>query len=92
MSRKLLAFLLSELHVVRLVCPRCRAAAEVTPDQLAARAGYGMACVGCGAAFTAGGPNPLSRLAEAVRGYQSARANTPDFPEVEFVLPDPRAD
>jgi hypothetical protein len=89
MSRKLFAFLLSELKTVRVICPHCGGAAEMTIDQLAMRFGGNRTCIACNQSFGIGdnADNTLTRLAKAMREYQTTQANA-KFPDLEFVLPD----
>ncbi len=89
MSRRLLAFLLSELKTVRVICPRkeCGAVTEVTVEQLGLRFDREPACPVCKHGFPVAGlaaGSPFSRLADAVRDLSVGGAAA-----VEFVLPDP---
>lgn len=89
MSRKLFAFLLSELKTVRLVCQRagCGGVLELTVKRLAENP-PAPACPLCRTEWF--GPvgmsaNPLAQLAAAA---QAVAANAGSV-QVEFVLPDP---
>lgn len=92
MSRRLLAFLLSELKTVRVICPRkeCGSITEVSIDRLRAKFEFA-SCPVCNHDIlpAAGGPNnPLHRLAKAIDELQSVGVGD----HIEFVLPDPSAD
>jgi predicted Zn finger-like uncharacterized protein len=86
-SRKLFAFLLSELKLVRVKCPKCAAVAEVTIEQ-AGRHFEDTRCPVCKEAWyglaAPQGDNYLTRLAKAIQSLQAVG----NAPEVEFVLPD----
>ena len=87
MSRKLFAFLLSELKTVRVICPTCKSACELSIENLAKGTNRIM-CPGCGkdlipTATIAGTSPTLATLAEAIRFLQNNKT------ELEFVLPDP---
>lgn len=91
MSRKLLAFLLSELETVRLICqrPTCKGVTEFTIDKMGERfeSQRSPECPICGAIFTGipgGYENYLVRLSKAI----SAMRNVADAVQIEFVLPD----
>ena len=91
MSRKLFAFLLSELETARLICqrPGCRGVTEITIEKMGDRFNtqQSPACPLCGGEFTgipAGYENYLVRLAKAISGLKNASSAV----EVEFVLPD----
>lgn len=88
MSRKLFAFLLSELVTVRLVCkaPACGAVTEI-PTRNLAGAAADPRCPACRTSFF--GPattnkNPLADLAAAV----NALVATGVAGQIEFVVPD----
>lgn len=91
MSRKLLAFLLSELTVVRLICqrPHCMGITEITIEKLGERY-IGQSppgCPLCSATFAGVGDghnNHLSQLSKAIVGLRNASAGI----QIEFVLPD----
>ena len=88
MPRKLFAFLLAELHVVRIICRQagCGAVVEVAVAQVAARMTTPR-CAVCGADLLGpyGGPgNDLVKLAAAIEALK-AHGKTVG---VEFVLPD----
>lgn len=87
MSRKLFAFLLSELGTVRLLCrsPQCGAATELTIEQMGLRM-MPPFCPVCRAPLLSGhtNDNSLTRLAAALI---ELRAQTGTV-EIEFVLPD----
>ncbi|HYH66571.1 MAG TPA: hypothetical protein VD866_17890 [Urbifossiella sp.] len=99
MSRRLLAFLLSELKTVRLICqrPQCGAVTEMSVESLGARfANRTPGCPVCNhdfAGVAAGdrdSQNALVRLADAILAIQGVGRSTPAGVEVEFVLPDPQ--
>lgn len=79
MSRKLLAFLVSELSVVRIVCAKCRAASEVTVEQLSGGQSFG--CRYCDTQMQA--HDTLAALARSILFLKNYKGF-----EVEFVLPD----
>lgn len=87
MSRKLFAFLLSELNTVRVKCPHCQAVAELTVEQLGFRLDM-LQCPVCRADWRgfAGSDeqNLLNKLGKAIHALQSASGAA----QVEFVLPD----
>ena len=89
MSKKLLAFLVSELAVVRLICkrPGCGVVVEMPVAALAGSPDPPAACPACRRDYGPfGNPgNALARLAQAVKDIQHHAANS----DVEFVLPDP---
>ncbi len=100
MSRRLLAFLLSELKTVRIICqhPSCGAVTEMTVEAMATRfKGRTAECPVCQSQFAgvAGGmpgeDNALFKLAAGILASQGAGKATPPGVEVEFVLPDPAA-
>lgn len=80
MSRKLLAFLLSELNTVRIVCKKCRTAVEMTAEQVGGVTEYN--CLGCRTTINAA--TALKSLAAGMGNVKSS-----DLVEVEFVVPDP---
>lgn len=97
MSRKLLAFLLSELKIVRLICQGkrdgkpCGAVIEVPLDNLGSVFinGDNCRCKVCSEEFAVhdqGGNrhDAFKRLAEVVTAIKAVREHV----EVEFVLPD----
>jgi hypothetical protein len=91
MSRKLFAFLLSELSTVRLICkrPTCGGVAEMPIDQLEKRfeGQYAPACPVCGGTYQGidgSRPTAFHLLAVAVKRLQQCK----DAVEIEFVLPD----
>ena len=87
MSRKLLAFLLSELKTVRIICAKCGGTAEMTVKQLGARSG--LSCPACRNELIedAYGPtkHPLFALGKAIEHLQDG---APQPFKIEFVLPD----
>ena len=87
MSRKLFAFLLSELKTVRVLCPKCNAVTELTVEQMGFRFDD-LQCRVCRHdlnGFTGpNGENRLSQLGRAIHAIQSLPGST----QVEFVLPD----
>lgn len=100
MSRRLLAFLLAELKIVRVVCPRpsCGAVTEVTVEHLGTRfADSHPFCPVCRQEFAGLGPgaagpkNPLVRLSEAILEIQGEGRQAKPGVQIEFVLPDPGA-
>jgi hypothetical protein len=88
-SRKLLAFLVSELATVRVICQsaRCGAVVEVPVGNLAARYPAPV-CPLCQAEFSPwkaqGADNPLARLGTALAAVRDLHEKV----QVEFVLPD----
>jgi hypothetical protein len=87
MSRRLLAFLLSELKTVRLICqnPKCGRVAEMTPEKLAVG---NHQCAFCNFDFAeTGRPTviPLDMLGKAILAAQAIEKQV----QVEFVIPDP---
>lgn len=99
MSRRLLAFLLSELKTVRLICPRpqCGGVAELSVESLAVRFGATVrqpACPLCNHDFVGVDSsskyqtNPLLRLSEAVLELQGVGKTVAPELQIEFVLPD----
>lgn len=97
MSRRLLAFLLSELKLVRLICqrPQCAAVTELSVEALGFRFDKRTpGCPVCGSDFAgvAAGDrdqqNALVRLADAILAIQGAGRSIAPGVEVEFVLPD----
>lgn len=95
MSRKLLAFLLSELEIVRLICqrPGCKGVTEITIEKMGERFDVQAVpeCPLCGGKFTGipgGYDNYLVRLSKAIKGLR----NSAESVQVEFVLPDSSTD
>jgi hypothetical protein len=85
MSRKLFAFLLSELKTIRVVCQTCQAATELLVEQAGARNYY--TCPGCHTQMN--GAGTLRELAKCIELLQRADKNDPGRKfDVEFVLPD----
>ena len=82
MSRKLLALLLSEIQVVRVICCKCKTVIELPIGELA-RTGVN-ACPQCKANFdpSARGENLLQDLALVVQHLQTLQ----DRVEIEFIL------
>ena len=95
MSRKLFAFLLSELGTLRVVCKQCSGVAEMTIDRACAKFETQSNCPLCNQplfGMSRGADNPLHRLATAIRSMQEHKTV-----DVEFVTPDngepkPKAD
>ena len=88
MSRKLFAFLLSELKTVRIICPHCGSVSEVALDQIDARFG-GAVCHFCtnNLGFSEH-QNHLVALAKAIANLQEIQKKAAGMAiEVEFVLP-----
>jgi hypothetical protein len=89
MTRKLLAFLLSELKTVRLICQqeRCGAVTEVSIAKMRTKF-TGGACPLCDAQFVPerldGKSNALVLLAFAIQELQEQTGTI----QLEFVLPD----
>lgn len=90
MSRRLFAFLVSELKTLRLLCqnPACGNVVELTPERLAS--GPCDTCPFCTYSFftqkNGRDVKPLAMLAQAILAVRDLKANV----EVEFVLPDDR--
>lgn len=90
MSDRVLKFLLSELKTVRIICPHCEAVAEMPIDRLATRFETERKCLGCGESYGFGDHgNPLDRLGKVIAEFFALQRNT-KFPDIEFVLPDPK--
>lgn len=85
MSRKLLAFLLSELAVVRVICKSsmCGAVVEVPISKLSASFTHHQ-CRVCGATFFPHASDYLADLERAIQGI----ALHQDKVDVEFILSD----
>jgi hypothetical protein len=88
MSRKLFAFLLSELKIVRINCPRpeCRSVTEVSLERLRSKFAT-PSCPVCNHELLlpfSGSENALTRLAKAMEDLQANGVAK----VVEFVLPD----
>lgn len=85
MSRKLLAFLLSELSTVRVLCKKCGGVIEFPCEKLAFYF-QSPKCPLCRHDF---GPsdddNPFAAIAKAVATFKLIHGQV----DVEFVLPDP---
>lgn len=89
MSRRLFAFLLSELATVRVICknPTCGGVVELPVSRLSAQHGNTI-CHICGANFQthlSNEPNPFTALAVA---FQQIKQHA-DKMDVEFVVPEP---
>ena len=91
MSRKLLAFLLSELRTVRIVCKGCAAVLEVPIEKL----GNSVAtceCKVCGQSFPrlkdAENRGPFWQLGQAIQQFRTHEAVV----DIEFILPDDSGD
>jgi len=85
MSRRLLAFLLSELDTIRLICqnPACNGIAEFATTKLALG---NHQCRFCGFSFMppTGTMTPLDVLGKAILAVQGIK----DRVEVELIIPD----
>lgn len=88
MSRKLFAFLLSELQVVRFICKKCGAVQEMNIDQVDTAFNLPMCRVAtCQAIFdgaSTGHGNSLTRLGEMLKRCRQDSVGC----DIEFVLPD----
>lgn len=91
MSRKLLAFLLSELETIRVICQRCKGIAEMPVAEIAEcykTADTPPKCPFCDHVFVGvyamHKGNKLVKLAEAIIELRDLK----DGIEIEFVLPD----
>jgi len=88
MSRKLFAFLLTELNIIRIKCQKCGKTAEIPSDKLANHFDFNMTpkCSFCleELASTSGPHNPFMQLAKALDTFKTHTAKV----EIEFVLPD----
>ena len=84
MSRKLFAFLLSELNVVRVKCKHCGIVTELPTDEIYAKFQV-PTCKYCGTNFAAADDkrNPFARLQSLVEAYRAS-----NDVEIEFILPD----
>lgn len=85
MSRKLFAFLLSELKTVRIICQKCGGTAEMTVEQVSQRSALNCPACRSELADFNGGQHPLFSLTKAIDHLQ--KGVKPPF-QVEFVLPD----
>lgn len=87
MSRRLFAFLLSELTTLRVICksPVCGAITELSPRLLEAMCVRGE-CPVCKAPFglPAGQIDAISKLAKAIQSVQACS----DKVDIEFIQPD----
>jgi hypothetical protein len=85
MSRKLLAFLLSELKTVRVICKRdgCGMIYELPVAELETRF-KNMTCPACKNLLGHGNENGFAWLSAAVRAFATVK----DWVELEFVLKD----
>lgn len=101
MSRKLLAFLLSELAVVRIICKACGVVTEMSIEQMGTRlAGNYPSCPCCQKEFVGlsvsaraaaqQAQNPLTQLAQAIQELQAHSKANARAVDIEFVLPDTR--
>lgn len=87
MSRKLLAFLLHELDIVRVKCGHCKNVTEVPASQVGNQFGTGQ-CPLCRKMIAPNMPgvgNPFMNLAAALDTFKQLKSTV----EIEFVLPDP---
>ncbi|MCE9604385.1 MAG: hypothetical protein K8U03_05705 [Planctomycetia bacterium] len=76
---------LNELITVRVVCMKCRAAIEVSPETLSLR---GEQCRGCGTVLVEQRDNRLVNLGMAIRELTSPpKAGQPETFYVEFAVP-----
>jgi hypothetical protein len=66
MSKKLLAFLLSELTTVRIICRKCSVVTEMPIDILIATKGGATQCPSCKNSFTFQSVQPIANFASAV--------------------------
>lgn len=89
MSRRLMAFLLQELNMVRLICksPACGAVTEMTVEQMSSRMAIPK-CPVCASEFLGEGnvgPNThLAVLAKTIRSLQHFDKSV----GIEFIIPD----
>lgn len=86
MSRKLLAFLLSELNLVRVSCPKCEAVTELAVEKLSHQLTDPRCpvCREAWAEFVGAEGSYLTRLGKAIADFQKVNGAK----HVEFVLPD----
>lgn len=92
MSERVLKFLLSELKVMRVVCPTCKGVVEVSIDKAPAafiQTGCRLCEAGLGIPL---GNNYLLTLANTIRTLQELQKHPAGAAEIEFVLPDPSKD
>jgi hypothetical protein len=84
-SRKLLAFLLSELKTVRILCKKegCRGIIEVSIEDLPGKLD-GCQCPFCKTSFRLANEDNFALLAKAIGNL----ARISDKVDVEFILPD----
>ena len=90
MSRKMFAFLLSELMTVRVICHQCHGIIEMTVDHTRTKFETQSNCPLCNQPLFGmgrGADNPLHRLVAAIRSMQEFKTV-----DVEFVVPDDEAD
>jgi len=92
MSRKLLAFLLTELKTVRVICKECKTTTEVDIERLAdvTDSTDTVHCHSCKKRFyqiSKPGDNPFGKLADAIHALQSDAIKA----DVEFIIPDDSA-
>lgn len=85
MSRKLLAFLLSELQTVRVICKKCEVVTEMTADKASGKFQSGR-CPVCEEWFYNPGSTGFNPLFELLKMIQETKRIT-TF-DVEFTLPD----
>jgi hypothetical protein len=85
-SRKLLAFLLSELRTVRVICPECKAVTEIPADQLPVRFADPH-CPVCRRPWHGLAGRDGSRLAALGRAIHDIQQSA-SGDMVEFVIPD----
>jgi DNA-directed RNA polymerase subunit RPC12/RpoP len=86
MSRKLFAFLLSELENACVVCGKCKVRVEMPITELGQKY-QGMSCPFCGTALITKGPqnaNPFASLAHAAQEFKRFAEQV----QIEFLLPD----
>ena len=94
MSRKLFAFLLSELKTIRVICqsPMCGAVTEMTPQvmELMCASGECPVCKHPLGFPLAPGANPLARLAKAIQDLQHPAIQAKV--KVEIAVPETNSD
>ena len=84
MSRRLLAFLLAELKIIRFKCAKCAAVTELEIEKVSPRLEESPNCPLCGIKWMVPQENHIGNLAKAIKGIQGRS----DAVSVEFVLPD----
>lgn len=88
MSRRLFAFLLSELKTIRIICSGCKGVSEVEIDQV--RQYFSNPdCRYCRKPLGfASHNNVLTQMANAIADIQTLQKGTEGTAKIEFVLPD----